>query len=525
MSNKQRTILTEKSEPLKYIKESGTREDGKHYLGKLAGPAADWTKPTRNGRRYPYELWVNVENSDDFKEGMSTLTIFGEADHPETRVDTSIKEIAIVMTKYELRKSEGVVYAEFDILDTPNGRILKELCDYGSKIGVSSRGLGDETVRDGERIIDPDTYLFYGFDAVVMPAVISARPTVIESINIDSKNKNLLESFNREIDNASSESELNSIRKIAESANLPNLDSIKESINNKLSSYNTGENISALKTDLDNSLKENKALKGKISKLESRLTAKDIRLKETRSQLSKVTESSANMRKLLMKSKLELKDRDNAILDGVDQIDELTDCLESTKISYEKQIESLTKNAKVIESKSSNRLEQLNRKIRSIKEGYSNEISDIKDRYNNEMSSLRETNSQLRTSISNLSKQLDSIKSSKLISEKNSNKVESNLKKKLNESRRYSKAATDKYLNMKCLESNIDVQTAKYNLPNNYSIEDIDNVVSKLADRKLRISKVPIAIQPNSITINEMRTNISPEEAQTIAFLEGTNKY
>lgn len=520
MSNTQRTILTEKSEPLKYIKESGTREDGKHYLGKLAGPAADWTKSTRNNRRYPYELWVNVENSDDFKEGMSTLTIFGEADHPETRVDTSIKEIAIVMTKYELRKDEGIVYAEFDILDTPNGRILKELCDYGSKIGVSSRGLGDEIVKDGETIIDPDTYLFYGFDAVVMPAVVSARPTVIESINIDSKNKNLLESFNREIDNASSESELNSIKKIAESINLPNLDSIKESINNKLSSYNTGEDISALRTDLDNSLEENKILKDKIAKLESKLTAKDIRLKKIRSQMSKVTESSTNMRKLLMQTKLELKDRDTAIIEDSNQIEELTDCLENTKISYNNKISRLSNHNRML----SKQLESKKSSIDKLLSQKSNLESKIES-YNSRSRALESDNQKLRESNSNLVKQLESIRSSQKLIEKNSNRDKTNLTEQLTKSKAYSKEATDKYLDIKCRESNIDIQTAKYNLPKSYSIEDIDKVVEKLADRKQRLSKVPFVIQPNSITINEVRSsNASPEEYQTMTFLENASK-
>lgn len=519
-----RVLLTEKSDPLNYIKESGVNKDGKHYLGKLAGPAAKWTTPTRNGRRYPYELWVGVENSEDFKEGMETLTIFGEADHPETRIDTSIKEIAIVMTKFEIRKDEGIVYAEFDILDTPNGRILKELLDYGSKIGVSSRGLGDEIVVDGETIIDPETYVFYGFDAVVMPAVIEARPTVIES-NSSKRGKGLLESFNREINDATSIVELKSIEKLAESVNMPNLDSIKESIKNKISSYNDGENISLLKSDLESSVKENNDLKSNVSKLESKLAAKDIRLKNLKNTLSKLSESSSNLRTLLMQVKLELKERDEAIFEGIDKIDELTDALETTKVCYERKIKAMSKNYEVSRANNSNKIDKMHREIESLKKSYDNKISDIMNKHNGELSSLKRHNLQLKESVSNLSKQLEFTKSSKILSEKNSSKAESVLKEKLDKSQKYSKTATDKYLKIKCLESNIDIETAKYHLPKNYSIEDIDRVVSKLADRKLRISKVPYVIQPNSITINEMNSSMSSEESQTIAFLEAINKH
>lgn len=251
-----KTVLIERTAALKYIKESGQRADGKHYLGKLAGIGADFTRPTRNGRKYPLELWRNVEQSDDFKEGMSTLTIFGEADHPETRIDTSIKEIAIVLTKFEIREMEGIVYTEFDILDTPNGRILKELLDYGSQIGVSSRGLGDEIERDGETIVDPETYVFYGFDAVVMPAVVSARPAVVESTN---KLKDFME---QEIENATCVSELRSLQKIAESVRIPK--SVTEKIDEKIETLG-GDNISPLfESEIEKLVQENEELQRKL---------------------------------------------------------------------------------------------------------------------------------------------------------------------------------------------------------------------------------------------------------------------
>ena len=246
-----KTVLIERTAALKYIKESGQRADGKHYLGKLAGIGADFTRPTRNGRKYPLELWRNVEQSDDFKEGMSTLTIFGEADHPETRIDTSIKEIAIVLTKFEIREMEGIVYTEFDILDTPNGRILKELLDYGSQIGVSSRGLGDEIERDGETIVDPETYVFYGFDAVV-----SARPAVVESTN---KLKDFME---QEIENATCVSELRSLQKIAESVRIPK--SVTEKIDEKIETLG-GDNISPLfESEIEKLVQENEELQRKL---------------------------------------------------------------------------------------------------------------------------------------------------------------------------------------------------------------------------------------------------------------------
>ena len=35
-------------QPMTYLKEARQGEDSRHYLGRIEGPAADFTKPTRN---------------------------------------------------------------------------------------------------------------------------------------------------------------------------------------------------------------------------------------------------------------------------------------------------------------------------------------------------------------------------------------------------------------------------------------------------------------------------------------------
>lgn len=47
------------------------------------------------------------------------------------------------------------LYAVVDILDTPNGRLLKTFVDYGFKPGISSRGSGDV---DANNEVDPETF-------------------------------------------------------------------------------------------------------------------------------------------------------------------------------------------------------------------------------------------------------------------------------------------------------------------------------------------------------------------------------
>ncbi|MDY5929916.1 MAG: hypothetical protein SPJ27_07770 [Candidatus Onthovivens sp.] len=207
------------------------KEDGKRkgVIGKIGGIGADSNEPTRNGRRYPLELWQNVEKSEYFIEGMENRCIVGECDHPAERLDYSIPEGAIVLTKYDIQ-NDGKVYTEFDILDTLPGRTLKTYFDAGCKLGVSSRGLGEEIMVDGEKIIDPETYQFYCFDAVVFPAVKSARMELIESTS--PKKQQLINSITKEINNCKTLDECLFIENMSKDTNLY-LDEIKELLESK----------------------------------------------------------------------------------------------------------------------------------------------------------------------------------------------------------------------------------------------------------------------------------------------------
>ena len=234
------------------IKEDGKR---KGVIGKIGGIGADSNEPTRNGRRYPLELWQNVEKSEYFIEGMENRCIVGECDHPAERLDYSIPEGAIVLTKYDIQ-NDGKVYTEFDILDTLPGRTLKTYFDAGCKLGVSSRGLGEEIMVDGEKIIDPETYQFYCFDAVVFPAVKSARMELIESTS--PKKQQLINSITKEINNCKTLDECLFIENMSKDTNLY-LDEIKESLESKKEELSKEDKVNEKDTSIEslfNQLKE-----------------------------------------------------------------------------------------------------------------------------------------------------------------------------------------------------------------------------------------------------------------------------
>lgn len=182
-----------------YKKLSEEEQKARGILGRLVGPCADFVHKTRNDRKYSEELWENVFNNPIMKEKIANKCCFGELNHPSDRTEVDIKNVAICLAEQPKKGKDGKLYSVFDILNTPNGRILKALCDYGCKIGISSRGQGDI---DGDEV-DPDTYDCECFDAVLVPGVEAARLTyVTESLN--NKNKNLKtalqESFNRASD-------------------------------------------------------------------------------------------------------------------------------------------------------------------------------------------------------------------------------------------------------------------------------------------------------------------------------------
>lgn len=182
-------MLHESSNNLKYEKLSKEEMEKRGILGRLVGPCASFIDATRNGRKYSERLWENVFNSEVMKERIANGVCFGELGHPPDREETDMEKVCVCLPSEPRKGRDGKLLAVFDILDTPNGRILKSLCDYGSTLGVSSRGSGDlETDFDGKESVNPDTYNCEGFDIVALPAVKEARLQYVNE-SLDSKSQ------------------------------------------------------------------------------------------------------------------------------------------------------------------------------------------------------------------------------------------------------------------------------------------------------------------------------------------------
>ena len=186
---------------LEYQKLTKDEMTKRGILGRLVGACADIINPTRNGRKYSEKLWENVFDDPIMKERIENGVCYGELGHPADREETDMEKIAVCLAEVPKKGSDGKLRAVFDILNTPNGRILKSLCDYGSTLGISSRGSGDlEVDYDGQESVNPDTYNCEGFDIVLIPAVKDARlQYVTESLDKKRYNKTLREKLTESI--------------------------------------------------------------------------------------------------------------------------------------------------------------------------------------------------------------------------------------------------------------------------------------------------------------------------------------
>jgi chromosome segregation ATPase len=177
------------------------------------------------------------------------------------------------MTDYRIDDEKGVIYAGFDILDTPRGKILKSLLDYGCVMGVSSRGQGDITNTSDGEVVDEDTYDFACFDVVTTPAVEKARQNVVESVK---KTRTFVESIRKQIKEAETVGDLNAIKRVVETTQMPEMESLIESIENRCESIKDGKTITSERVE-DSQIQVTESIKTEQTTNTNELSAKTIR--------------------------------------------------------------------------------------------------------------------------------------------------------------------------------------------------------------------------------------------------------
>ncbi len=150
----------------------------------------------QNGRIYPHDILIEeIEkyNKDEVKEN----TALGELDHPESP-DVRYSFASHRIT--ELKVDGNDIYGKALILDTVNGNNARGIINGGTRVGISTRGLGEveeSTDSDGASIVK-EGYILKTFDIVGNPSAPSAYVNgIMESVNWDMQNGIIRKSVNR----------------------------------------------------------------------------------------------------------------------------------------------------------------------------------------------------------------------------------------------------------------------------------------------------------------------------------------
>ncbi len=143
-------------------------EDEKAYVKNggviLTGKLQEADRENGNGRQYPKNILEReIKNYQKLVEESRAL---GELDHPETSV-VELKNVSHSITKVWWEGNN--VMGKCKVLDTPSGKVLKELVNAGVKLGISSRGLGSVKESKGKTIVEDDFQLIC-FDFVSEPS-------------------------------------------------------------------------------------------------------------------------------------------------------------------------------------------------------------------------------------------------------------------------------------------------------------------------------------------------------------------
>lgn len=144
-------------------------------IGTFDGECADSNITNKNGLDITREVWENVFASDEYAEGIENGWFIGFCGHPDDPGDQNFMNACIVMTEGHI-EDNGKVYGKFNLVDTPVGRVVKAFIDAGVKFGISVRGAGDIY----NNSVDPDTFVFRGFDLVAFPAFPESVPEFTE---------------------------------------------------------------------------------------------------------------------------------------------------------------------------------------------------------------------------------------------------------------------------------------------------------------------------------------------------------
>lgn len=489
---------------MQYQKLSAEEQQQRGILGRLVGIIADFKNATRNGRRYTEELWDKAFKNPIMMEKFENRCLFGELGHPVDRQEVDMEKVCICMAEPPKKGNDGKLYGVFDILNTPNGRILKTFCDYGTRIGVSSRGSGD-TFEDmnGEETVEADTYDLECWDAVLLPAVKAARPAYVTE-SLDTSKKTLRRALQEALD-CSSEDEQKIMKETLDSLEVDyseenNLDEVDNNISEDVvpeePSVAADDNgADELIQELQESLKAQQELEQKVKSLQEKLSVcytKEARystvLSKTKAELSLAKEENKQLAEQLVVANASVQDAKATISLHKEKIQSLQEKLREGRGTHQRLNESLS--GKDVEIKT------LQGKVTSLQEDLKKRDSEHDVERTKLTEALAESKKDLQIVRSQASSQ---VVQARQLTEKYKS---------------IAKTAVDKYIRSQALRLGIDAEDIRSKLNENYSFNDIDRVCEGLQKYKLTVNALPFNVgkgnRPVKMAVKESKEVIVP---------------
>jgi len=127
-------------------------------------------RKNKNGRIYPLDV-LEKEVNRYVREYVEPKRAFGELGHPDGPTVNLDRASHMI---HSLQKEGKNFIGRAKILDTPNGKIVKNLIDEGARLGVSSRGMGTLKPESKAQIVQSDFYLATAADIVADPSAPNA---------------------------------------------------------------------------------------------------------------------------------------------------------------------------------------------------------------------------------------------------------------------------------------------------------------------------------------------------------------
>ena len=160
-----------------FITEQDANGKKSHYIKGIFMQAE---QKNRNGRIYPKNV-LDEQVKKYVENYVDQNRAFGELGHTDGPV-VNLERVSHMIK--ELNEEGNNWIGKAKIMETPYGKIVKNLIDEGAKLGVSSRGMGALKNVRGTNVVQDDFYLATAADIVADP---SAPEAFVQGV-MESKN-------------------------------------------------------------------------------------------------------------------------------------------------------------------------------------------------------------------------------------------------------------------------------------------------------------------------------------------------